>query len=223
MINWPTAAEPVKEILATSGLRTSSAPTTSPRPATTLQRPFGRFAACTHSSHTRVCRALISLGFMTTVQPAATAEASFTQRKNAFAFHGLIRPATPTGSRVTVVLPQLRVSGSSCSAFSAARNTSAPDCTIRPANWRTPPYSSTMTSVRSPMRAETALCRLRRISERSSFVVRPKLGNTCLAAAIARRASSSSASVTWAITSPLVGLTMSMTSRPWDATNAPSM
>ena len=34
-----------------------------------------------------------------------------------FAFHAVIRPATPTGSKVTVVLPQLRVSGSSWSAF----------------------------------------------------------------------------------------------------------
>src|SRR6202040_4175826 len=106
MIDLPTAAEPVKEILATSGFRTSSAPTASPRPETTLQTPFGSFASCSHSNHTPVCKALNSLGFMTTVQPAATAEASFMQRKNAFAFQGEISPATPTGSKVTVVLPK---------------------------------------------------------------------------------------------------------------------
>jgi Protein of unknown function (DUF2809) len=58
MIDLPTAAEPVKEILATSGFRTSSAPTTSPLPETTLQSPFGSFASCMHSSHTLVCKAL---------------------------------------------------------------------------------------------------------------------------------------------------------------------
>jgi hypothetical protein len=36
MIDLPTATEPVNEVLATSGLRTISVPTTSPRPMTTL-------------------------------------------------------------------------------------------------------------------------------------------------------------------------------------------
>src|SRR5258706_7652159 len=105
MIFSPTAPEPVNEILATSGLRTSSAPTTLPRPVTTFKRPFGRLVSCSASSNTRVCSELNSLGLMTTVQPAATAEASFRQMNSVFAFHAVIRPATPTGSRVTVVLP----------------------------------------------------------------------------------------------------------------------
>src|SRR5258706_14472338 len=37
MIDLPTPTEPVKEILSTSGLRTSSAPTTLPRPVTTFR------------------------------------------------------------------------------------------------------------------------------------------------------------------------------------------
>jgi len=52
---------------------------------------------------------------------------------------------------------------------------------------------------------------------------RPKLSNARLAAAIARRASSSSASMARAITAPLLGLMLSMTSRPPDSTNAPSI
>lgn len=63
---------------------------------------------------------------MTAVQPAARVDASLAERKNEFAFQGVIRLATPTGSKVTVVLAQLRVSGNSWSAFSAARNTLAP-------------------------------------------------------------------------------------------------
>src|SRR5260370_18206271 len=145
----PTGTEPVNEILATSGLRTSSAPTTSPRPATTLQSPFGSSASRTHSSHTRVCNGVSSLGFITVVQPAATAEASLAERKNEFAFQGVIRPATPTGSSVTVVLPQVRASGSSWSAFSADRNTlAAPSIRILE-NATVPPYSSTMAAVSS--------------------------------------------------------------------------
>src|SRR5258705_1587447 len=112
MIVLPTATEPVNEIFATSGLRTSSAPTTSPRPATTLHSPFGSSACCRHSSHACVCNELSSLGLMTAVQPAATAEASLAERKNEFAFQGVIRPATPTGSSVILGLPQLCVSGS---------------------------------------------------------------------------------------------------------------
>ena len=101
-----------------------------PRPVTTFKRPFGSLASCRASTNTRVCSALISLGLITTVQPAATAEASLRQMNSAFAFHAVISPATPTGSRVTVVLSQLRVHGISWSAFSAARNALTPDCTI---------------------------------------------------------------------------------------------
>src|SRR6266481_6486501 len=87
IIPSPTATEPVKEILSTSGLRTSSAPTTLPRPVTTFMRPFGRSASWRASTKTRVCSELNSLGLITTVQPAAMAEASLRQMNNAFAFH----------------------------------------------------------------------------------------------------------------------------------------
>src|SRR5580704_16957344 len=121
MIPSPTPTEPVKEILSTSGFRTSSAPTTSPRPITTLHTPWGSLAAFRHSSITCVWSALNSLGLMTTVQPPPTADASLRQMNSALAFHAVIRPATPTGSRVTVVLPQLSVHGNSWTPFSAAR------------------------------------------------------------------------------------------------------
>jgi hypothetical protein len=44
-----------------------------------------------------------------------------------------------------------------------------------------------------------------------------------VAAAMARRVSTWSPSVTRPISLPLVGLMMSMVSRPWDSTNAPSI
>jgi len=132
------------------------APTVFPRPTTTLQTPFGSPAASMHSSNTAVCSELSSLGLMTTVQPAATAEASLRQMNSALAFHAVIRPATPTGSRVTVVLPQLCVIGSSWRAFSAAGKAFAPDSTMSLANRTTPPYSSTIAAVRSSTRDDTA-------------------------------------------------------------------
>src|SRR3984885_5922924 len=124
---------------------------------------------------------------MLTVQPAATAEAGLSQMNNAFAFHAVIRPATPTGSRVTVVLRQFRVHGILCSAFSAARNALTPDCTMGPANCTTPPYSYTIAAVRSSTRAEAAAWSRRKIAARSCLVDRPYVTNARLAAAIARQ------------------------------------
>jgi len=72
-IALPTTVEPVNEILATSGCDVSSAPTTSPRPLTMLNTPAGRPAACRRSTTISVCSALISLGLITAVQPAANA------------------------------------------------------------------------------------------------------------------------------------------------------
>src|SRR5260370_15798801 len=126
MTCWPTPPEPVKEFFSTSGFRRGSAPTTSPRPITTLHTPLVSLAALTHSIITCVCSELNSLGLRTTVQPAATADASLRQIKSAFAFHAVIRPATPAGSQVTVVLPQLSVIGSPRDAFSAVRTALPP-------------------------------------------------------------------------------------------------
>jgi len=123
MIPSPTPTEPVKEILSTSGLRTSSAPTASPRPITTLQTPLGSLAAFRHFNH-HLCLQRAEL----------TGLDHNRQMNSAFAFQAVISPATPTGSKVTVVLPQLRVNGSSWSPLSAARKALAPDCTMGRAN-----------------------------------------------------------------------------------------
>src|SRR5258706_13260722 len=67
MMLSPTPTEPVNEIFATSGLRTSSAPTTVPRPVTTFKTPFGSPASCRASTKTRVCSELNCLDLITTV------------------------------------------------------------------------------------------------------------------------------------------------------------
>ncbi len=105
----PTAVDPVNEILAMSGWALSSAPTVSPRPVTMLKTPAGSPASCSASVTTCVWMALISLGLTIAVQPAASAAASLPQMKPASLFHGVMRPATPSGSITTSALPARRV------------------------------------------------------------------------------------------------------------------
>src|SRR5258708_19698064 len=86
--------------------------------------------------------ALISLGLMTTVQPAASAVASLLQMKPAFEFQGVMRPATPTGSITTWALPTWRVSGERSSVFAASRKDPAPYDATPLARDTAPPYPS---------------------------------------------------------------------------------
>ncbi|MNN83127.1 hypothetical protein D3C81_2001380 [compost metagenome] len=64
--------------------------------------PGGTPAESMHSMSNWICIALSSLGLMTTVQPAANAGASLLQTIKMAEFHGVIRPATPTGFKVTL-------------------------------------------------------------------------------------------------------------------------
>ncbi len=110
MIALPVGVEPVKEIFAIAGFDVISAPTSLPRPVTTLKTPFGKPASCNASVTTCVWIGLNSLGLMTEVQPAAMALASLLQIEPAVLFQGVMSPATPTGSMTTVASPTLRVS-----------------------------------------------------------------------------------------------------------------
>jgi hypothetical protein len=110
-IALPTAVDPVNEILAMSGWRVISAPTTSPRPVTMLKTPGGSPAPCSTRVMSAVCAALSSLGLMTDVLPAAIAIASLLAMKPMFAFHGVIMPTTPCGTIVTRAPPTSRSNG----------------------------------------------------------------------------------------------------------------
>ena len=96
--SFPMGVDPVNAILATSGLRLSSAPTISPSPVTKLTTPAGSPASWKASIRTWVCIALISLGLMTTVQPAAMAGATLMAIEPALEFHGVKTATTPSGS-----------------------------------------------------------------------------------------------------------------------------
>src|SRR5450432_1628495 len=73
----PTAAEPVKAILLTSGCCTSGAPQVSPNPVTILTTPGGRPTSENQLAISSAVRGVCSAGFNTQVQPAASAGASF--------------------------------------------------------------------------------------------------------------------------------------------------
>ncbi len=91
-------------------------PTVSPRPVTMLNTPGGRSAACNASVTICVCRALISLGLITAVQPAASAAASLPQIKPASLFHGVMSPATPSGVISTRAAPAVITNSNASSA-----------------------------------------------------------------------------------------------------------
>ena len=96
-INWPVGVEPVKDSLATPGWVPISAPTSAPRPVTTLTTPGGRSASWIARVITSACQGLSSLGLITVAQPAAMAAASLLAIVPAAAFHGAKSPDTPTG------------------------------------------------------------------------------------------------------------------------------
>ena len=100
-IRCPTAVDPVKLIMSTSGEATSASAGAGPSLTTTLTTPGGRPAARAHSAMTRASRGLSTGDFRITVHPAARAAAILCAKMLKVAFHGAMRAATPTGSRRT--------------------------------------------------------------------------------------------------------------------------
>src|SRR5579883_740678 len=96
----PVAVPPVNAILATLGWVTSASPATAPYPVTTLTTPGGISAsAITRRMNSSSDAEVYSDGLMTTVQPAASAGASFQPASIRGEFHGVMNAQTPTGSR----------------------------------------------------------------------------------------------------------------------------
>ena len=73
----PARVEPVIEIMSTSGCAASAAPTSGPSPLTRLNTPAGTPASCITSANSSALSGDSSLGFRTTVQPAASAGPTF--------------------------------------------------------------------------------------------------------------------------------------------------
>src|SRR3569623_1863523 len=99
MMPRPTPGEPVNVTLSTSGWLTSASPTTRPEPATMLSTPAGTTASRASSAIRSAESEVSSTGFITTVQPQASAGASFHIPIIIGKFHGTMAATTPTGSR----------------------------------------------------------------------------------------------------------------------------
>ena len=121
LIRWPVTSEPVKLIFATSGCSTSRAPASAPSPVTTFTTPGGKPASSSSAINSSVETEVNSDGFTTTVQPAASAGASFHDSSSSGLFHGVITPTTPIGSwRVKLNTPGLSEGSTAPSTLSAS-------------------------------------------------------------------------------------------------------
>ena len=101
----PVSVAPVKPILRTVGLTSSSSPTTLPGPVTTLMTPLGpppAWIALSISSTQRISvSGVVPAGLTTTVLPAKRAGPSLLPISETGKFHGTIAPQTPIGLRRT--------------------------------------------------------------------------------------------------------------------------
>src|SRR5215831_12374004 len=97
---WPVEIEPVKLIAATDGSFTIVSPTTDPRPMARLNTPGGTPARTIMSASAQAEPGTKSAGLNTTVLPYASAGAIFQAGIAIGKFHGVMKPTTPTGSRV---------------------------------------------------------------------------------------------------------------------------
>jgi len=99
MMIWAVSPEPVKATLSMPGCFTMAAPAVGPKPGTTLMTPSGTPAFCASRASRRDVSGVCSAGFITIVQPAASAGPHFQATITIGKFQGMIWPATPTGSR----------------------------------------------------------------------------------------------------------------------------
>ena len=98
-ISRPVTYSPVKAILSTPGCEARAAPAVGPNPGTTLSTPSGSPASAARRASSRLVMGVCSAGFRTTVLPQARAGAAFQVAMRRGAFHGVMPPTTPTGSR----------------------------------------------------------------------------------------------------------------------------
>src|SRR3954452_18556685 len=99
MTSVPVEVAPVKATLSTPGWATSGAPQSGPKPVRTLTTPGGKPACSNRAANSSVEAGACSAGLTTTVQPAASAGASFHEASSTGEFHGVMAATTPTGSR----------------------------------------------------------------------------------------------------------------------------
>src|SRR5690606_25782821 len=97
LILAPTSFDPVNETRSISGCSTIALPTTLPEPYTRLMSPFGSPASSYIFTNSAARNGVSDAGFQTTALPATNAGSDFHEAMAIGKFHGVIRPATPTG------------------------------------------------------------------------------------------------------------------------------
>ena len=107
----PTAVDPVRETMSTSGCVANASPSAAPAPLIMLNTPAGKPASSTASAKSRAESGESWLGLSTMVQPAASAGPTLQVTWFIGQFHGASRAHTPTGSRMMRVVPQSCSSG----------------------------------------------------------------------------------------------------------------
>ena len=162
MIRRPVAVEPVKVTMSTIGFEVSSSPT-SPCPVMTLSTPGGIPASAATSAIIMASSGVQGWGLRTTVQPAASAGATFTTFSMKGKLNGVMAATTPIGSRtrapplIPVGAPVGRsfsTHGKECSAMAAFERSIPIDPAPCTASVRKPvePVSAMISSRRSPAR-----------------------------------------------------------------------
>src|ERR1700749_2991114 len=94
----PAASPPVKPTCATSGWPTRAAPTSPPKPVTTLTTPSGKPASLNKAANSNIEAEVNSDGLITAVQPAASAGANFQLVNVSGEFQGVVIATTPFAS-----------------------------------------------------------------------------------------------------------------------------
>ena len=107
----PTADEPVKEITPISGCEIIASPTLEPVPCTIFTTPFGTPASIIILTSSVAVAGVSEAGLKTTVFPSRSAGTIFQQGIAMGKFHGVIRPAIPTGFTIVYAILSLSSEG----------------------------------------------------------------------------------------------------------------
>ena len=210
--------EPTKEIDCTSGW-VSRPSTATLSPFSTLNTPSGSPASFHSSAIHSAEEGTFSLGFSTTVLPAAMASGKNHIGTIAGKLNGQIMPTTPSGCRTectstlveafSVNAPFIR-----CGIPQANSTTSWPRLTSPSASESTLPCSAVMIAANSGLRAFSSSRNANRIWVRRASEVSRHPGNASTAAWTTSLTSFSLASASCADTSPVAGLVTSLKRPP---------
>ncbi len=193
----PTAVEPVKLTMSTSGESTAASPTVLSRPETTLTTPGGTPASSSAAAIPYTDSGSCGAGFTTTVLPIASAGATLPAGFAQGLLYEVMQVTTPTGWRtasapMTPALPiglaSLICGGSADSTGSRApcayrwkRDTATATCMPRAVPVVAPLSAPARSACRSKSRRRTAAARSR-TAARSRAGVRDQLANASRAA-----------------------------------------